>query len=891
MTFAHRYVGADSLPARLSEFDVEQYFTLTKADVSALCERFRADRRVPAAILLLHLRTSGRPLDRVAVVPRNLLRTVSDALGAPKLTIASLRSLYQRRPTLYEHQRWAKDYLGLQDLDDTKTVELQELLAVASDQAAHLDDLIGTARTWLYERRILIPGFRRLADWARDAFAVAESRMLAAIWTAVGAAAIRRCREWAYTAREGEEMTNLEWLKTPPGRHAPSTLAETLAKIRSLKELEVHQWALDAIALAKQQAYAAHVQLRRPSMTLRIERNRQDLEIVCFLRVTLLELTDTTLLQANRRSQQLFREAAERVQARRSSHNASLVRSAVKAKAILADDARDWRERVLEARAALADIGDATVGSFAAQVRRALAEDSRRVHACLAGLRALDFAGKPEDRGFAQWQAWSRLQEASEGASDAFGDAVPTPPVGAAWSPLVHDLDPKSGYRAFEACALMSLRRSLRRGSVWVDHSMVFRDRKALLISDDEWTAKRDQHLQILGHPSDPREFIGPVLAAVSAGLSALAEAVQRGRVEIGTDRLLHIPPLSALPDDIEPRKTREAVFQRIGDVQLPDIMMEVDAATHFSEALLARSADSADELLALYGALLAHGTDNDAKGVSTMIPGIDVAQIAVAMRALEQPGRLRRANDCVTQFQSRVPIAAHWGDGDKGSADMMALDASRHLWTSRVDPRRRTYAAGIYTHVRDRWGIFYDQPIVLNERQAGVAVEGVEAQNRTDDRIRISLIAVDTHGFTSVAMAIAKLLGFDLCARLRNLSERKLFMPRGWAVPQELEAVTVRQVSLTAIERGWDDLLRLVASIRAGKVSAAQAIQRLGSAAIGDPLHRAAEHLGRLLRTLFLCDYLAIDEFRREIHTPGRVGPPVAAGDLHRQGCARAWP
>lgn len=37
---------------------------------------------------------------------------------------------------------------------------------------------------------------------------------------------------------------------------------------------------------------------------------------------------------------------------------------------------------------------------------------------------------------------------------------------------------------------------------------------------------------------------------------------------------------------------------------------------------------------------------------------------------------------------------------------------------------------------------------------------------------------------------------------------------------------------------------------------------------AIGDPLHRAAEHLGRLLRTLFLCDYLAIDDFRREIHT-----------------------
>ena len=139
------------------------------------------------------------------------------------------------------------------------------------------------------------------------------------------------------------------------------------------------------------------------------------------------------------------------------------------------------------------------------------------------------------------------------------------------------------------------------------------------------------------------------------------------------------------------------------------------------------------------------------------------------------------------------------------------------------------------------------------------LAVEGVEQHNRAEDRIRISLLAVDTHGVTDVAMTIAKLLGFDLCPRLRDLRERKLFVPRGWLVPETPEGVTVRRVSVKAIERGWDDLVRLAASIHVGKVSAANAIHRLGSAAVGDPLHRAAEHLGHLLRTLFLCDYLAI--------------------------------
>lgn len=116
--------------------------------------------------------------------------------------------------------------------------------------------------------------------------------------------------------------------------------------------------------------------------------------------------------------------------------------------------------------------------------------------------------------------------------------------------------------------------------------------------------------------------------------------------------------------------------------------------------------------------------------------------------------------------------------------------------------------------------------------------------------------------------MAIAKLLGFDLCPRLRDLAERNLYLPRVFSIPEGLEPATVRRVSLTAIERGWDELLRLAASIRSGRLSASLALQRFGAAAQGDPLHRAAEHLGRLLRTVFLCDYVAMEEFRREMHT-----------------------
>lgn len=143
------------------------------------------------------------------------------------------------------------------------------------------------------------------------------------------------------------------------------------------------------------------------------------------------------------------------------------------------------------------------------------------------------------------------------------------------------------------------------------------------------------------------------------------------------------------------------------------------------------------------------------------------------------------------------------------------------HLYTARIDPRRRTHAVGLYTHVLDQHGIIYDQPIVLNERQAGPAIEGVVRYNDSIERVRLSLLAVDTHGYTNIGMAVAKGLGFNLCPRLRDLAERKLFLPRRLEAPEDLDQVLVRDVSLKAIRTGWDEYLRTVASVRSGRISA----------------------------------------------------------------------
>ena len=267
------------------------------------------------------------------------------------------------------------------------------------------------------------------------------------------------------------------------------------------------------------------------------------------------------------------------------------------------------------------------------------------------------------------------------------------------------------------------------------------------------------------------------------------------------------------------------------------------------------------------------------------MIPGVRLSAIRRASHLIEQERGLRRANDGVVEFLLRQPLSNQWGQGYEASSDLMSLDVSRHLWTARVDPKRRRHAVGTYTHVLDRWGIVYDQPLLLATRQAGAAIEGAIRQTIT----RLARLAVDTHGYTDFAMIIAKLLGFDLCPRLYSMHDRHLHVPRGFDVPSALANLVRQDVSTAPIVAGWDQLLQVAATIEEGWRSATDVLERFGSAARGDLTYAAGTAAGQLQRTVYLCDYFTLPEFRRPLHHVLERGESVHA--LQRQICTQPLP
>jgi TnpA family transposase len=430
---------------------------------------------------------------------------------------------------------------------------------------------------------------------------------------------------------------------------------------------------------------------------------------------------------------------------------------------------------------------------------------------------------------------------------------------------FIGQADRSQALGAYKAATLLLLKRTLRNGQAHCPVSLRYRAIKDQLIPNATWRRDKGVLIRALGLLGGAERALVGLRKRLGAGLVMLAQAVEASDVRIEDGHFV-IPKIKPDVEDSATGALRRQIFGRINQTQLTDILVETDRVTRFSHAALGRAPRGDAELIAFYAALLALGSDLSVADMARMVPGLTADTIGAMIRRLEHrtdhgKSGLRAANDAVLGHFRCLPVAKVWGEGVTASSDMMSIETSRKLWAARLDSRRKTASIGTYTHVLDQWAIAYDQPILLGTRQAGAAIEG--ALRHTG----IERLAVDTHGYTHFAAGIGKALGIGLCVRPSGIADRKLHLPRGFAVPKALAQITRCSIAPATITRGYDEFLRVAASLKHGWCSASWLIERFGSAAKGNPVYETGAAIGALVRTIHLCDYLANEGYRRTIH------------------------
>ena len=157
-------------------------------------------------------------------------------------------------------------------------------------------------------------------------------------------------------------------------------------------------------------------------------------------------------------------------------------------------------------------------------------------------------------------------------------------------------------------------------------------------------------------------------------------------------------------------------------------------------------------------------------------------------------------------------------------------------------------------TAVDERFAMFYSTVIVASAREA-VSMVDMHLNNPV---IKSTIHSTDTHGSTEVVFGMMHLLGVFFAPRIKDLGSQQLYGFKSKKEYAELDYKLIpdHTINTALIEKYWDDILRVMASLKLGKTTAEQVLKRLNSYSQQNPLQRAMKEFGKIIKSSFILKY-----------------------------------
>ena len=423
---------------------------------------------------------------------------------------------------------------------------------------------------------------------------------------------------------------------------------------------------------------------------------------------------------------------------------------------------------------------------------------------------------------------------------------------------------PAGDRRFWEVAALFHMRDAFRSGDVWLAHSRRYGDVKRALVPIE--AAHATARLSV---PFEPREWLAERKAGLVEGLDRLADAAHHGRISGGAienGELTIVRPATAMPEDVD--ELVLDLYRRLPAVRITDILLEVDAATGFTDAFThLRTGAPCKDRIGLLNVLLAERLNLGLSKMAEASNTHDFFQLSRLSRWHIESEAINQALAMVIEAQAQLPMAHLWGLGLTASSDGQFFPAARQGEAMNLVNARYGSEPGLkaYTHVSDRLGPFATQTIPATVNEAPYILDGL-LMTRAGRRIREQY--ADTGGFTDHVFAVTSLLGYRFIPRIRDLPSKRLhvFDPR--RVPQRLTGLTGNKIREDVIVRNWPDILRVAATLASGAFPPSQLLRKFAAYPRQHELAVTLREIGRVERTLFIVDWLLDADMQRRANT-----------------------
>lgn len=198
-----------------------------------------------------------------------------------------------------------------------------------------------------------------------------------------------------------------------------------------------------------------------------------------------------------------------------------------------------------------------------------------------------------------------------------------------------------------------------------------------------------------------------------------------------------------------------------------------------------------------------------------------------------------------------------------RAAADGSKFEVYENNLLSEYHIRYGGYGGIAYHHVSDTYIALFTHFITCGVWEAVYILDGL-LKNTSD--IQPDTLHADTQGQSAPVFALSYLLGIQLMPRIRNWQDYTFNRPSSQEVYSYIDPLFKGVVDWKLIKTHWQDLMRVVLSIKAGKLMPSTILRKLGSYSRKNRLYQAFRELGQVVRTSFLLRYISERDLRQQV-------------------------
>ncbi len=338
-------------------------------------------------------------------------------------------------------------------------------------------------------------------------------------------------------------------------------------------------------------------------------------------------------------------------------------------------------------------------------------------------------------------------------------------------------------------------------------------------------------------------------------------------QVRIEKDKLV-VSNLKAeeVPDST--RQLRKQIQERLPWIELTNLLIEIDHLTGFSQTLV-HAGDSENRLKDikryLYAAIIAQACNIGLERMARLA-SLSYHQLAWCNNWYLRESTLKAANTEIVNFQYHLPLSKIWGGGTLSSSDGQRFPVSVKNRIAVSLPRYFGYGQGVtfYTWTSDQFSQYGVKVTPSTIRDSTYVLDEI-LDNETE--LPIVEHTTDTSGYTELVFAVFDLLGLQFSPRIRDLGGQRLYRINRNHKYQHIESLLSGVIRTERITPRWDDMLRVVGSLKLGWVTASLFLNKLKSFPQQNDLASSLAEYGRMVKTIFILRYLQNQKYRRKIN------------------------